>query len=170
MGTLEIILIIIGAVLVLFFVWILLCRSSLVKLRAKTKEAFEQMAVPIRKRYDIIREITENMPENGAAQNAKDALEFTLAAKTMEEKSSRNIALTKALVSLKNQKEEFPELAEKFTALNDAEMEIAKTRKAYNAMARTFNTERKLFPAIIAAKLFRIKPYPFFPADDSIKL
>ena len=170
MSTLQIVLIIVGAVLAVFLIWILLCRKSLVRLRSKTDEAFEQMTVPFKHRYDIIKEITQKMPGNGAAQNAADALEYTLAAKTMKEKATRNIALTKALKSLKKQGADFPELAESFKTLNETEMEIAKTRKAYNAMARTFNTERKLFPAIIAAKIFRIKPYPFFPADDSIKL
>lgn len=164
---------IIGGILLILIIWIIASYNGFVKLKNSIEEAFSTMDVYLKKRYDLIPNLVETV--KGYASHEKDTLERVIAARnaaasatTMEGRIEGENALQGVLKSLFALAEAYPDLKantnflELQAELRRMEEEIANSRKYYNAVVKTYNTKREMFPSSIIAGLFHFDKKPLF--------
>lgn len=165
--------VIIGGVVLLLIIWIIASHNGFVRLKNSIEEAFSTMDVYLKKRYDLIPNLVETV--KGYASHEKDTLERVIAARnqaagatTMEGRIEGENALQGVLKSLFALAEAYPDLKananfmELQGELRRMEDEIANARKYYNAVVKTYNTKREMFPGSIIAGLFHFEKKPLF--------
>ncbi|MDD5016748.1 MAG: LemA family protein [Eubacteriales bacterium] len=165
--------IIVGAVLFLLIIWIIASYNGFVRLKNSIEEAFSTMDVYLKKRYDLIPNLVETV--KGYASHEKETLERVMAArnmaasaKTMDERVEGENMLAGTLKTLFAVAEAYPDLKANTSflelqgELRRIEDEIANSRKYYNAVVKTYNTKREVFPSVIIAGLFRFEKKPLF--------
>lgn len=154
--------------------------NKLVKLRSRVDNAWAQIDVQLKKRFDLVPNLVETV--KGYAGHEKDVLtKVTQArasvgsAKTQEEAIQANKELSGALARLLVVAERYPELKadSHFLSLQNslAELEnkIAYARQFYNDTVMNYNQKRELFPANIIANIFKFKERPYFRVDEAEK-
>ena len=164
---------IIGGILLILIIWIIASYNGFVKLKNSIEEAFSTMDVYLKKRYDLIPNLVETV--KGYASHEKDTLERVITARnaaasatTMEGRIEGENALQGVLKSLFALAEAYPDLKantnflELQGELRRMEEEIANSRKYYNAVVKTYNTKREMFPSSIIAGLFHFDKKPLF--------
>lgn len=168
---------IIGGVLLIIIIWVIASYNGFIKLRNSIEEAFSTMDVYLKKRYDLIPNLVETV--KGYAKHESETLEKVIAArniaagaKSVEEKLEGENMLSGTLKSLFAVAESYPDLKANtnFLDLQDQlkvlENEIASSRKYYNAVVKTFNTKREVFPSVIIAGIFNFKKKPLFEVSS----
>ena len=164
---------IIGGVVALIVIWIIGSYNGFVKLKNAIEEAFSTMDVYLKKRYDLIPNLVETV--KGYAKHEKETLESVIqarnmaaGAKTLEDKVAGENMLAGTLKSLFAVAESYPDLKANTNfmdlqeQLQRLEDEIASSRKYYNAVVKTYNTKREVFPSVIIASLFKFAKKPLF--------
>lgn len=154
--------------------------NKLVKLRSRVDNAWAQIDVQLKKRFDLVPNLVETV--KGYAGHEKDVLtKVTQArasvgsAKTQEEAIQANKELSGALARLLVVAERYPELKadSHFLSLQNslAELEnkIAYARQFYNDTVMNYNQKRELFPANIIANIFKFKERPYFRINEAEK-
>ena len=190
MGAGAVLLIILIVILVpLFFIllWGVGTYNRLVSLRNRFKNAYAQIDVQLKRRYDLIPNLVETAKgyikhERGtleaviAARNAAYAAN-TRAAQTpgdttaMKELSGAETALTATLGRLFAVAEAYPDLKANTTMmslmeeLTSTENKVAFARQAYNDSVMGYNTSREVFPANIIANTFNFSAAELFVID-----
>ncbi len=152
--------------------------NKLVKLRSRVDNAWAQIDVQLKKRYDLIPNLVETV--KGYAKHEKETLENVImwrskatGAATTEDSIEANKGLGQAVGRLLVACENYPELkADKnFLSLQadlkDIENKIAMTRQFYNDTVMNYNQKRELFPSNIIANIFKFKAAPYFQADEA---
>lgn len=169
--------IIIGAAILL---WVVAVYNGLIRLRNRAKEAFSDIDVQLKRRYDLIPNLVETV--KGYAAHERELFEKVTAARTramgaqtVKEKGEAENALSGTLKSLFAVAENYPQLraAENFLELQreltDTEDKIQASRRFYNTNVRDLNIKIETFPASIIANIFGFKQMDFFGADESEK-
>lgn len=164
---------VIGGIVLILIIWIIASYNGFVKLKNSIEEAFSTMDVYLKKRYDLIPNLVETV--KGYASHEKDTLERVIAARnmaasatTMEGRIEGENALQGVLKSLFALAEAYPDLKantnflELQGELSRMEEEIANARKYYNAVVKTYNTKREMFPSSIIAGMFHFGRKPLF--------
>ena len=176
MGISRIIIIIAVAVVL----WIILTYNRLIALRNRTKEAWSDIDVQLKRRYNLIPNLV-NTVEGYAAHEKEIFIQVTKArtlamqAQSIKERGEAESALTSTLKSLFAVAENYPDLKastnflELQRELRDTEDKIQASRRFYNTNARDLNTKIEIFPANIVANLFRFKKVDFFEAEGAAK-
>lgn len=154
--------------------------NKLTKLKVRVDNAWSQIDVQLKRRYDLIPNMVETV--KGYASHEKETLgEVTRArasvgsAKTPEDIISANNELTGALSRLLVVAERYPELKANanFMALQndlrDLESKIAISRQFYNDTAMNYNQKLQLFPSNLVAKAFKFKGVPYFEIEEAEK-
>lgn len=150
--------------------------NRLVALRNRYKNAFSQIDVQLKRRYDLIPNLVETA--KGYMKHERETLEAVIAARnqavTASQKAAQNPgdpssiqglagaenALTGALGRLFALVESYPDLkanqnmTQLMEELTSTENKIAFARQAYNDSVTTYNTGREQFPAVIIANMF----------------
>ena len=182
-----IVLIGIGVVLLLLAVFVVGAYNGLVTLRNRYKNAYAQIDVQLKRRYDLIpnlvetakgylkheRETLENVTKArnlayGAAQAAAANPGDAAAVKSL---ISAESGLTGALSRLMAVSEQYPDLKanqnmmQVSEELTSTENKISFARQAYNDSVMTFNTKREVFPTNILAGMFNFGPAELFVID-----
>lgn len=160
---------------VLFAGWAISVYNGLVQARNRFKNAFAQIDVQLKRRYDLIPNLVETV--KGYAKQEKDVLvEVTNArskvggAGTVPDKIAANNELTGALSRLMVVVERYPDLKsnQNFLQLQDelagTENRIAVERMRYNDAVKIYNQAVRTFPANIVAGMFGFKEAAFFEA------
>ena len=185
------ILIVLVALLVpLFFVLVYVISSfnKLVGLRNRFKNAFAQIDVQLKRRYDLIPNLVETAKgylkhERGtleaviAARNAASAANTRAAANpgdpaAMKELMAAESTLGGTLGRLFALSEAYPELKANTTMnnlmeeLTSTENKVSFARQAYNDSAMTYNTARESFPSNIIAGMFQFTPAELFQIEN----
>ena len=168
--------IIIAAVVVIIIIWVIGAYNGFIRLKNKIEEAFSTMDVYLKKRYDLIPNLVETV--KGYAKHESETLEKVIAArnmaagaKTMEERIEGENMLQGTLKSLFAVAEAYPDLKANTNfmdlqgQLQRLEDEIANSRKYYNAVVKTFNTKREVFPTNILAGIFHFEKKPLFEIE-----
>lgn len=168
---------IIGGAALLLIIWVIASYNGFVKLRNSIEEAFSTMDVYLKKRYDLIPNLVETV--KGYASHEKETLSRVIAARnmaasatTLEGRIEGENALQSTLKSLFAVAEAYPDLKantnflELQGDLRQIEGEIANSRKYYNAVVKTYNTKREVFPGVIIAGLFGFKKKPLFEVSS----
>jgi LemA protein len=160
---------IIGAIVLL----IIGLYNSLIRLRNKVKNAWAQIDVQLKKRFDLIPNLVDTV--KGYAKHEKGVLtEITKArnmmkqAKGVKDKAAAENQLSGALKSLFAVSENYPDLkaSQNFLQLQEElsgmESKIAYARQFYNDMVMRFNTKIQVFPTNMIAKILGFNENQFF--------
>jgi LemA protein len=186
----KVLLLLVIVVLVpIFFVlmWVVSAYNRLVALRNRFKNAFAQIDVQLKRRYDLIPNLVETAKgyikhERGtleaviAARNAASAANVRAAqspgdASVMKELSGAETALTGTLGRLFALAEAYPDLKANTTMmslmeeLTSTENKVAFARQAYNDSVMTYNTQRETFPTNMLSGMFNFGPAELFVID-----
>ncbi|PID32098.1 hypothetical protein CR970_02360 [Candidatus Saccharibacteria bacterium] len=153
--------------------------NSLVTAGVKVNEAWSDITVQLKRRYDLIPNLVNTV--KGYAQHEKDTFENVTKARS-EAMQANGVADTAAaenhiqaaLKSLFAVAENYPDLKanQNFMDLQaqlvDTENKIQSSRRYYNGTVRDLNTKLQVFPTNIFAKLFGFKSREFFelPEDE----
>jgi LemA protein len=169
-----------------FFVlmWLVGAYNRLVALRNRFKNAYAQIDVQLKRRYDLIPNLVETAKgyikhERGtleavvAARNAASAANVRAAqnpgdAAAMKDLSGAETALTSTLGRLFAVAEAYPDLKANTTMmtlmeeLTSTENKVAFARQAYNDSVMAYNTQRETFPTNMVAGPFNFGPAELF--------
>lgn len=164
-------------VVVLWLVW---AYNSLITLGNRVKEAWSDIDVQLKRRYDLIPNLVETV--KGYAKHEKQVFEEVTKARTeamqakgLAKKAEKENMLTDALKSVFAVAENYPELkaGENFLhlqgELTDTENKIQAARRFYNGNVRDLNTKIEAFPVNLIATTFKFKQEEFFEASTGEK-
>jgi LemA protein len=173
MSTTVIVLIILGALALL----VIYIYNSLVKAKVRTDEAWSDITVQLKRRYDLIPNLINTV--KGYAKHEKTVLEEVtearaqaLNAQTVSEAAKADNMFQSALKSLFAVAENYPNLKanEGFQQLQgelvDTEDKIQAARRFYNGAARDLNIKIQTFPTNIFAGFLGFKKRDFFDVDE----
>ena len=173
--TIGIIVIIVAVILV---IWGVSMYNGLVKLRNNRENAFANIDVQLKQRYDLVPQLVSTV--KGYAAHEKDVLEKVTAARTaamsastIDEKVAADKAMSSALSGLKVSLEAYPELKanQNFlqlqTELSDIENKLAAARRFFNSATREFNNACEVFPSNILAGMFKFKRAAMYEATEN---
>ena len=165
------------ALILLFLVWMY---NRLVRLRNRTQNAWAQVNVQLRRRYDLIPNLVESVKgyaahERGTFDEVTRARTAAQQAQTVPEQAQAENALTAAIGRLFAVAEAYPQLraTENFQQLqeqlSDTEQKIAVSRQVYNDTVLTYNNGIQTVPTNIVAGLFHFEPRTFFEIEDPVR-
>lgn len=177
------------AALVLLGGWLVGLYNRLVSLSVRVNEAWADMDVQMKRRYDLIPNLVETV--KGYAKHEKETLAAVIEARTkatainidasnvtaqqMEQFAGAQSGLTGALGKLFAVAEAYPDLKanqnflELQREITDTEDKIQASRRFYNAVVRNMNTLVMSFPANLVANMFGFGKREFFNLDDKPK-
>lgn len=178
MGTAEIVLIVIAAVVVIILFWAIAQYNGFVRLRNLVQESWRQIDVELHRRHDLIPNLVQTV--KGYAAHEQGTFEAVTQARAAAAGSSSGPAeqamkenvLTQAIGRLFAVAEAYPQLqaSENFmqlqTELTNTEDRIAAGRRFYNANVRTLNTKVETFPPNIIANMFGFTKAEYFEVED----
>ena len=168
--------IIILAVVVILLLYVVGIYNRLISLRNRFKNAFAQIDVQLKRRYDLIPNLVETA--KGYIKHERGTLEAVTAARNQAsaavQKAAANPAdagaiqgligaeatLTGALGRLFAVVEAYPDLkanqtmAQLMEELTSTENKVSFARQAYNDVVMIYNIARETFPAVIVANMF----------------
>jgi len=166
--------VIIGVVAFLIL-WLVFLFNSLVMLRNQVKNAFAQIDVQLKRRYDLIPNLVETV--KGYAKHEKElftevtkARSAIMSAKSLPDRAKAENALSGTLKSLFAVAENYPQLKanENFLQLQEelsgTESKIAYARQFYNDIVMKFNTKIQTFPSNIFARMLGFTEQQSFEA------
>lgn len=164
--------IIIGIVVLIIVVLIALIYNSLVRLRVRVENAWSQIDVQLKRRYDLIPNLVSTV--KGYMKHEKGVLEEVTKARaslvtgSLHDKAKASNQITEALKSIFAVAENYPQLKanENFKLLQEelsgTESKIAYARQFYNDSVMGYNQGIQVFPKNIFAKLFNFTAKEFF--------
>lgn len=162
--------------------------NALVALRNRFKNAFAQIDVQLKRRYDLIPNLVETA--KGYLKHESQTLEAVTQARNlaqtagtraaanpgdpsaMKELAGAEAGLTGALGRLLAVAEAYPDLKanqnmmQLTEELTSTENKVAFARQAYNDSVMTYNTKREVFPTNIIAGMFNFGPAELFQIDN----
>jgi LemA protein len=184
-------LIVLGVLFALVLVlglWVAGIYNSLVALRNRFKNAFAQIDVQLKRRYDLIPNLVETA--KGYLKHERETLEAVIKARNIAAAAAQSAAanpadanavrslgtaetgLAGALSRLMVVSEQYPDLKanqnmmQLTEELTSTENKIAFARQAYNDSVMTYNTTRETFPNVIFAGMFGFLPAELFKVED----
>jgi LemA protein len=164
--------VILGAVVLIIFILIGMY-NSLVRLKVTTDNAWADIDVQLKRRYDLIPNLVETVKgyaghEKGTLEAVINARNRAMSATSPADKAQAENVLSGTLKSLFALSEAYPQLRaiESFTSLQNTLSQIEDTvqnaRRYYNAVVRDLNTKIQQFPTNIFAGMLGFKPREFF--------
>jgi LemA protein len=153
--------------------------NSLVRLNVRANEAWSDITVQLKRRYDLIPNLVNTVKgyakhESGVFQQVTEARANALNAQGVEETAKAENQFSQTLKSLFAVAEAYPDLkaSQNFQDLQaelvDTEDKIQASRRFYNGVVRDFNTKRTVFPTnIFAGMLGFNKDKEFFELDEA---
>jgi len=187
MGPLLLVVIVIGALLLFAVLFVVGLYNKLVALRNRFKNAYAQIDVQLKRRYDLIPNLVETAKgylkhERGtleaviAARNAASSANVRAAANpgdpaAMQQLVAAEGSLTGALGRLFALAEAYPDLkanqtmAQLMEELTSTENKVSFARQAYNDSVMVYNTQREVFPSSLIAGMFNFAPAELFQIE-----
>ncbi len=161
------------AAVVLVIVILIGMYNSLVRLKVQVDNAWADIDVQLKRRYDLIPNLVETVKgyaghEKGTLEAVINARNRAMTATAPGEKAAAENMLSGALKSLFALSEAYPQLRaiEGFTSLQNSLAQLEETvqnaRRYYNAVVRDLNTKIQQFPTNIFAGMLGFKPREFF--------
>jgi LemA protein len=164
-------------IVVLAALWFVGTYNGLVRLKVRTEEAWSDIDVQLRRRYDLIANLVETVKgyaahESGVFEKVAEARSAAVAAGNVRQQGEAENMLTGALRSLFAVAENYPQLraSENFMQLQrdltDTEDKIQASRRFYNANVRDLNTRIQSFPANVVANMFSFERRDMFEIEE----
>ncbi|RUL89315.1 LemA family protein [Tautonia sociabilis] len=194
LGGTAIALLVIGAIVVVLIFLAVGTYNKLVQLRNRYKNAYAQIDVQLKRRYDLIPNLVETA--KGYMSHERETLEAVINARNAAVTASNQVAANpgdpdamKRLNSAESElgsvsagtgvlgrlfalSEAYPDLKANTNMLalqeelTSTENKVAFSRQAYNDAVMTYNTAREVFPAVIFAGMFGFGPAQFFELES----
>ena len=168
--------ILLGLVLLLVLYGVLTF-NRLIRLRVRTENAWSQIDVQLRRRYDLIPNLVQTV--KGYAEHERELFEEVTRARSqaqaasgVQDQAHAENQVTRALNRLIAVAEHYPQLKanENFLALQEeltgTESKIAYARQFYNDTVQSLNTLIQSFPANVVAGIGRFVPREFFEIEE----
>ena len=176
------------AILVVLGLWVAGIYNRLVALRNRFKNAFAQIDVQLKRRYDLIPNLVETA--KGYLKHERETLEAVIKARNIALAASQSAAanpadagamkglvsaeagLTGALSRLMVVSEQYPDLKanqnmmQLTEELTSTENKISFARQAYNDSVMSYNTTRETFPNVVFSGMFGFLPAELFKIED----
>ena len=172
-----ILLIVIVVLLILLGIYVVVSYNGLVSLRNRIENAWAQIDVQLKRRYDLIPNLVETV--KGYAAHERQTLDAVIEARNAgmnaagpHEQAEAENQITGALKSLFALSEAYPDLkanqnfAQLQEELTGTEGRIAYARQFYNDTVYRYNTKIQSFPSNMLANAFRFSEREYFEADD----
>jgi LemA protein len=175
------------AILAVLLLWVVGIYNGLVTLRNRFKNAFAQIDVQLKRRYDLIPNLVETA--KAYLKHERETLEAVIKARNTAFAASQAAAanpadgaamkslltaesgLTGALSRLMVVSEAYPDLkanqnmAQLTEELTSTENKIAFARQAYNDAVTVYNTKRETFPTVVLAGMFNFTAAELFQVE-----
>ena len=176
------------AIVVVIGLWITGIYNALVTLRNRFKNAYAQIYVQLKRRYDLIPNLVETA--KGYMKHESSTLEAVIKARNIASAAAQTAAanpadgnamkgllsaeagLGGALSRLMVVSEQYPDLKanqnmmQLTEELTSTENKVSFARQAYNDSVMTYNTTREVFPNVIFAGMFGFQPAELFKVED----
>ena len=165
-------------VIVFALLWVVLTYNRFITLRNRVKEAFSDIDVQLKRRYDLIPNLVETVKgyashEKGVFEKVTEARTRAMGAQNMHAKAEAENMLSTTLKSLFAVAENYPDLKasanflELQRELRDAEDKIQAARRFYNTNVMALNTKVESTPSNFIAQLFGFKKEEFFEIEEA---
>lgn len=175
----TVLLVIVGLAVILV-IWVIAKYNQLVGLRNRIQNAWSQIDVQLRRRYDLIPNLVETVEgyakhEKEVFQKVTEARSAMTTARSVREQGQAQNMITDALKSLFAVAEAYPELKanQNFLMLQEelsgTESKIAYSRQFYNDTVMAYNTLIQSFPSNIIANAFSFRENEYFPMEDAAR-
>ena len=183
-------LVILGIVLLLVF-WLIAVYNGLVVSRNRFKNAFAQIDVQLKRRYDLIPNLVEAV--KGYMAHERETLEAVIKARNSAFAAAQKVAAdpgnagaVKELNQAESQlggvlgrlfalSEAYPDLKanQNMLALQEeltsTENKISFARQAFNDSATAYNNQRQVFPAVLVANMMGFTPAELIQAEEAAR-
>ena len=180
MSIVLVLLLVLGGVALLLGFWLIGAYNGLVTLRNRFKNAFAQIDVQLKRRYDLIPNLVETA--KGYLKHERETLEAVIQARNIAATAAKAAAanpadaaamkgllgaesgLAGALSRLMVVSEAYPDLKanqnmmQLTEELTSTENKVAFARQAFNDSAMAYNNKREVFPSSIFAGMFNFQP------------
>lgn len=167
------VLLVVIIVVVVLALWLVGIYNNLVRLRNNRENAFANIDVQLRQRYDLIPQLVASVKGYAAHEKevftkVTEARTAAMNAQSIGEKIDADNALTSALSGLKISLEAYPELKanENFLQLQneiaDIENKLSSVRRYFNSATREYNNAVQTFPSNIFAGMFGFHREPMY--------
>jgi LemA protein len=165
------------ALIALIAVALVALYNKLVRLRNRASNAWAQVDVQLRRRYDLIPNLVETVKgyathERATFEEVTSARTRAQEAQTVQQQAEAENMLTAAIGRLFAVAEAYPELraSENFqqlqAQLGDTEDKIRVARQVYNDTVLTYENARQTVPTNVVAGMFGFESRPFFEIED----
>ncbi len=157
--------------------WVILTYNGLVTLRNQLENAWSQIDVQLKRRYDLIPNLVEAVKdymeyEQDVLTKVTEARAQAVSAQGPAEQAQADNMLTRALRSLFAVVENYPELKANENVLKlqeeltSTENRISFSRQFYNDTVMRFNTRLQMFPTNLIAGMLGFTAREFFETGD----
>lgn len=167
-------------VLFVLAAWVIWTYNGLVALRHQLQNAWKQIDVQLKRRYDLIPNLVETVKgymkhEQDTLQKVIEARSKAMASTGVKESAEAESALSQSLGKIFLLMENYPDLKANQNVLNlqeeltTTENQIAFSRQYYNDLVMRFNMKQEVFPSNMIASFFRFQPSEFFNVAETEK-
>lgn len=165
-------------IILAIIVILIILYNSLVQSRNRVDEAWSDINVQLKRRYDLIPNLVETVKgyaahESGVFEKVTAARTAAMGAGSLDDKLAKENALSGTLKSLFAVAEAYPDLKANSnfmqlqSDLTDTEDKIQAARRFYNGNVRDYNTKIQQFPGNIFASMFGFAKKDFFGIDEN---
>lgn len=166
------------AVVVVLALWFAVAYNGFVSLRTRAKEAWADIDVQLKRRYDLIPNLVNTVKgyathESQAFEKVTQARAAAMGAQNPEAKAQAEKTLAGALSGIFAIAEAYPDLKanqnflELQRELSDTENKIQAARRFYNGNVRDLNIKTESFPSNIIANIFHFEKMQFFELEGA---
>ena len=171
-------LLVIGGIVAAAVLWVIFAYNSFIRLVNRTDEAWSDIDVQLKRRYDLIPNLVETVKgyvqhEQGTLAKVTEMRTRAMNATGMEAQAQAENMLTGALKSLFAVSENYPDLkantnfVELQREVTDTENKIQAARRFYNTNVRDLNTAIQVFPGNVIANMFKFGKRDFFELSEA---
>ena len=161
-------------------IWIISIYNALTALRLRIDNAWRQIDVQLKRRYDLIPNLIETVKgymqfEQDTLQKVIDARSQAMGSKGVKDSANAQTALTQSLGQVFALMENYPDLKSNRNVLNlqeeltGTESRIAFARQYYNDLVTQYNTKQQVFPSNVIAGFFQFKFSELFNVPETEK-
>ena len=166
------------AIIAIVVLWLIFTYNGLIKRRFRVKEAWSDIDVQLKRRYDLIPNVVETVKgymthERTVFEKVTEARTKAIGSQGKIEKAGAEDALSNTLKTLFAVAENYPDLKANANFLDlqrelaDTENKIQAARRFYNGNVMDFNTKTESFPTNLIAGVFGFKKEEFFGLEKA---
>ena len=171
---------VIWGIVFVFGIWIISTYNTLTSLRLRLDNAWRQIDVQLKRRYDLIPNLIETVKgymqfEQDTLQKVIEARSQAMGSKGVKDAANAQTALTQSLGQVFALMENYPDLKSNQNVLNlqeeltGTESRIAFARQYYNDLVTQYNTRRQVFPSNVIAGFFKFQASEMFNVPETEK-